>query len=339
MARRAAGTSRDATRDDVARLAGVSSAVVSYVVNDGPRPVAAATKARVLDAIDKLGYRPNTAARSLITGRSDLIGLVVPDVENQYFATLAKAVEVAAAKRGLRLVLGQAQPDQLPDLVESLAGHQVDGIITATPLPPDLLARTKRLTVPLVKLSLDQPMDAVPSLSPDFYGGAQQAVRHLAQVHGHRRIALVTGGAPMDVRERGWHDALLMLGLVPDCRVHTPWTTQGGREAAAPLLEQFPDATAAFVASDQQAAGLIAGLHALGRSVPDDLAVAGFDGALVGQFTIPPLTTVGVPFGEMAEDAVTQLTGATIDKRIYPTELIVRESCGCHPTQSSAVAS
>lgn len=140
--------------------------MVSYVVNDGPRPVAAATKARVLDAIDKLGYRPNTAARSLITGRSDLIGLVVPDVENQYFATLAKAVEKAAAARGVRLVLGQAQPDYLPELVESLAGHQVDGIITATPPPADLIARTGRLTFPLVKLSLDMSMDAVPSLSP-----------------------------------------------------------------------------------------------------------------------------------------------------------------------------
>jgi len=212
MVRGGAARGRDATRDDVARLAGVSSAVVSYVVNDGPRPVAAATKARVLDAIDKLGYRPNTAARSLITGRSDLIGLVVPDVENQYFATLAKAVEKAAAARGVRLVLGQAQPDYLPELVESLAGHQVDGIITATPPPADLIARTGRLTFPLVKLSLDMSMDAVPSLSPDFYGGTQSAVRHLAEVHGHRRIALVTGGSPMDVRERAWVDALHGLG-------------------------------------------------------------------------------------------------------------------------------
>jgi len=80
---------RDATRNDVARLAGVSTAVVSYVINDGPRPVAPATKARVLDAIDKLGYRPNIAARALITGRSELIALVVPDVENPYFGALA----------------------------------------------------------------------------------------------------------------------------------------------------------------------------------------------------------------------------------------------------------
>ena len=238
-------------------------------------------------------------------------------------------VEKAAAKRGLRLVLGQAQPAQLPDLVESLASHQVDGIITATPLPPDLLVRTRRITVPLVKLSLDQPMDAVPSLSPDFYGGAQQAVRHLADVHGHRRIALITGGEPMDVRERGWHDALLLLGLVPDCRVQTLWTTEGGRDAAALLLKDHPDATAVFAASDQQAAGLIAGLQARGRRVPDDIAIVGFDGALVGEFTVPPLTTCGVPFKQMSSDAVAQLAGGTIDKKIYPTKLIVRQSCGC----------
>ena len=99
---------RDATRDDVARLAAVSSAVVSYVVNDGPRPVAPATRARVLDAIAKLDYRPNKAARSLITGRSHLLGLIVPDLENQYFAGLAKAVEKEAGERGLRLVLAQS---------------------------------------------------------------------------------------------------------------------------------------------------------------------------------------------------------------------------------------
>lgn len=89
---------RDVTRNDVARLAGVSSAVVSYVVNNGPRPVAEATRARVQAAIDKLGYRPNAAARSLITGRSDLLGLIVPDLRNPYFAALAQAVEVAARR-------------------------------------------------------------------------------------------------------------------------------------------------------------------------------------------------------------------------------------------------
>lgn len=280
MVRRTTGSGRDATRDDVAKLAGVSSAVVSYVVNDGPRPVAAATRTRVLDAIDKLGYRPNIAARSLITGRSGLIGLIVPDVENQYFATLAKAVERAAAERGLRLVLGQAQPDDLPRLVESLAGHQVDGIITATPPPPDLIARTGRLTIPMVKLSLDMPMDTVPSLSPDFYGGSQAAVRHLADVHGHRRIALVTGGSPMDIRERAWNDAVLALGLTADRRVRTEWTSEGGRLAAAELLHRHPDATAVFVASDQQSTGLIAGLYAAGVRVPDDIAIASFDGSL-----------------------------------------------------------
>ena len=108
MSSGAVRTTRGATRDDVARLAGVSSAVVSYVVNNGPRPVAEATRQRVLDAIDKLGYRPNAAARSLIMGRSDLVGLVVPDVRNPYFAAIAQEIEAAARARGLTLVLAQS---------------------------------------------------------------------------------------------------------------------------------------------------------------------------------------------------------------------------------------
>ena len=174
-------------------------------------------------------------------------------------------------------------------------------------------------------------MDAVPSLSPDFYGGTQGAGRHLAEVHGHRRIALITGGSPMDIRERAWVDALHGMGLTPDCRVHAEWSTPGGRAAAAQLLTRYPDATAVFVAADQQAVGLISGLYAAGRRIPDDIAVASFDGSLTARFTVPPLTTVGVPFDAMAHDAVAQVLGAPVEHKVYPTTLIIRQSCGCPP--------
>lgn len=108
----------------------------------------------------------------------------------------------------------------------------------------------------------------------------------------------------MDVRERAWVDALHGLGLQPDCRVHAEWSTPGGRDAAARLITQHPDATAVFVAADQQAVGLISGLYAAGVRIPDDLAIASFDGSLTARFTVPGLTTVGVPFDAMAKDAV-----------------------------------
>ncbi|HSN42960.1 MAG TPA: LacI family DNA-binding transcriptional regulator [Propionibacteriaceae bacterium] len=339
MPRKTTSEARDATRDDVARLAGVSTAVVSYVVNDGPRPVAAETRAKVLEAIDKLGYRPNVAARSLITGRSDLIGLVVPDVANPYFGALARAVEDSASARGLRVVLVQSNDEDLPDLVNSLAGHQVDGIITATLPPPDLFARTSRIKVPMVKLSLALPNDSIPALWPDFYGGSMVAVSHLVEVHGHRRVALVTGGEQLDARGKAWRDALEGFGLRADSVVHADWSSEGGRAAAGELLERFPDVTAVFVTSDQQAIGLLSGLHIAGRRVPDDLSLASFDGSLGAEFTVPSLTTVGVPFSDMARDAIDELLGAPADDRMYPTSLIVRESCGCSPAgQSTATA-
>jgi LacI family transcriptional regulator len=335
MALQVNGAPRNATRNDVARLAGVSTAVVSYVVNEGPRPVAPATRARVLAAIDKLGYRPNTAARTLITGRSDLIGLVVPDVENPYFAALAKAVVKAAAHRGLRVMLAQSLDEELPALLDSLAGHQVDGIITATlPLAYEV-GRRSRAQAPTVKLSLEYTGDSMPAFWPDFHGGSQDAVRHLIEVHGHERIAFVTGAERLDGRERGWRDAMAASGLRAERVVRVPWSCEGGRLAAAEILKD-PAITAVFVASDQQAIGLLAGLRALGSSVPGDLAVVSFDGSASAGYTVPGLSTAGVPFAPMATDAIDVLMGGRTPERMYPTTLVLRESCGCPPHSAGA---
>ena len=333
MAGQPTGQHREATRNDVARLAGVSTAVVSYVVNDGPRPVAPATRARVLDAIAKLGYRPNTVARSLITGKSGLIGLVVPDVENPYFASLARSVETAVADRDLRMVLAQSTTETLGDLVDSMAGHLVDGVILATLPGADLLSRVGSIRVPLVKVGVALPTDPIPAVWPDFEQGARDAVRHLIDHHGHRAVALVTGGDPLESRENAWREVLAAHGLPTDAVVRIPWSAEGGYDAAGQLRDRFPDVTAAFVTSDQQATGLIAGLHRLGWRVPGRLAVASFDGSLGSRFTIPPLTTAAVSLAEMARDAVELLLGAEPVNRSYPATLVVRESCGCPPSE------
>lgn len=331
MGRSGAGATRSATRDDVARLAGVSTAVVSYVVNDGPRPVAAATRERVLDAIERLGYRPNAAARSLITGRSGLIGLVVPDLENQYFAALAKALERAGSARGQRLVLAQADTPDFADLLASLAGHRLDGLVTASLPTLRALAEAGAAQLRVVRISQAPGLEGVPTLTPDYYTGAVAAVAHLVEVHGHRRIALVTGGDPGEPREHGWRDALDERGLSARSVVRVEWSPAGGREAATVLTEKHPEVSAVFVASDQQAVGVLAGLHALGRGVPTDLAVASFDGSAASAFTIPPLTTAQVPLDQMADDAMDELLGEPLVDRVYPTTLVVRESCGCPP--------
>ncbi|MHA6508415.1 LacI family DNA-binding transcriptional regulator [Tessaracoccus sp. Y1736] len=335
MSSEAARVTRGATRDDVARLAGVSSAVVSYVVNNGPRPVAPATRARVLDAIDKLGYRPNAAARSLIMGRSDLVGLIVPDVRNPYFAALAQAVEVEARAQGVNLVLAQGPTGHLDQLIESLSGHLVAGIITAAVPEPAAMAVVLRNKITMVRLSLVPPDVDDTSVYPDFYAGGREAVRHLVEVHGHRRIALIAGSDTLDNhrvvddRERAWRDVLGEAGLPTDALLRVNWSSAGGREAASRLVRDFPDCTAVFTMSDQQAIGLIAGLNALGRTVPDDIALTSFDGSPEAEFTVPPLTTAGVPMGAMAKAAVRQLLHPGGAGQVFRPELILRTSCGC----------
>lgn len=328
---------RGATRDDVAKLAGVSSAVVSYVVNSGPRPVAEATRLKVLDAIDKLGYRPNAAARSLITGRSDLVGLIVPDVSNPYFAALAQAVEVEARAEGVSLVLAQSLAGQLSPLVESLSGHLVAGVITAAVPEPEAIATLSRGRITMVRLSLVPPDIDATAILPDYHAGARDAVRHLIEAHGHRRIALVAGSDTPDTpalvadeRQRGWEDAMASAGLPTDAVVRVNWSSAGGWRAASRLLSDHKDCTAVFTMSDQQAIGLIAGLTAAGRRIPDDYAIASFDGSPQAEFTIPPLTTASVPMKKMAKAAVQQLLHGSTSDRMFGPELIVRRSCGCH---------
>jgi len=326
---------RAVTRDDVARLAGVSTAVVSYVINDGPRPVAEATRARVQAAIDKLGYRPNASARALMTGRADLVGLIVPDIRNPYFAALAQAAESAARARSVKLVLAQAENGQIRDLVESLNAHQAVGIITAATPEPSSIAYAERSRTPLVQLSVISPIGG-PAIWPDFRGGARAAVRHLVGVHGHRRIALVMGSdfpdrndEPPDGRESGWRDALGEAGLTTEHLIRVPWSAAGGAEAAARLATDHREATAVFTSSDQQAIGLIAGLQHTDRSIPADLALASFDGSPEAAYTVPSLTTVSVPLAEMAANAVAEALDRTGGSRQHQTNLVIRRSCGC----------
>lgn len=337
---------RGVTRDDVAKLAGVSSAVVSYVINDGPRPVAKATRLRVLDAIDKLGYRPNAAARSLITGRSDLIGLIVPDIQNPYFAALAKAVEIEARAQGVNVVLGQGVTVDMAGLVEALSGHLVAGIITAALPEPQAIEILRRNRIKVVRLSLVPGSFDASLTVPDYYGGAKVVVEHLIS-HGHKRIGLIMGsdyphrGAGwVDGREIGWRAALTEAGLPADAVVYTHWSPEAGREAIGQLLAAHPDVTACFTSSDQQAIGVLAGLAARGRKVPDDLALASFDGSPQAEFTIPPLTTASVSMAEMARSAVGQLLapGSERTEETLPVELVIRRSCGCSEVAVSAGA-
>jgi LacI family transcriptional regulator len=325
------------TRNDVARYAGVSSAVVSYVVNGGPKKVAPATEARVQNAIRVLGYRPNAAARALKLGSTETIGLVIPDNSNSFFSLLAHAVEDAAAELGYALLLTNSDGNLAKERrnIRNLAARQVDGVLLSSVLMEPDLAELESADIRAVLLNHSADAPGFNSVGVDLVAGAKSAVEHLIG-HGHTNIALAMGtntGNFLDGREQGWLRALTEAGLPEGPIARSPFTREGGYIAGQRLLASADKPTAIFASSDLQAVGILRALHEAGVSVPDDIALASFDGSAEAEYSWPPLTTVKQPAKAMAEAAVSALIGAQRNREsehlIFPPELQVRRSCGC----------
>lgn len=324
------------TRQDVAELAGVSSAVVSYVVNSGPRNVAPATRDRVLSAIQQLQYRPNATARALKRGVSEIIGLVISDNTNPYFAEFARAIERVAAARGLAVIfINSAEShDHETELVGKMLSRQVDGLLWASNDDSPDVAAVQASGTSLVLLDRARHMDGVASLGVNFREASRVAVDHLIG-HGHDTVALICGdatGASTTDRQAGWADALDAAGLAKGPVVYEQFTREGGYAAGKVLLQMDARPTAVYVTSDLQAVGLLRALHEHGVLVPDDIAVVTFDGSVESEFTWPPLTAMHQPVEDMARtaiDALTSPSNAGGGHTAFVADLVIRESCGC----------
>lgn len=331
-----------AGRVDVARLAGVSPAVVSYVTN-GSHPVGAATRARVLAAIEELGYRPNAIARSLATSRSNTLGLLLPDSSNPYFAELSSAIEDAAFAAGYAVLLGNGADERSREraYVRSFLDYRVDGVIVC---PGDdsshAMEELSSASMPLVVTDrLSQDM-AFPAVVVDNTAGSRAATEHLIG-HGRRVFACISGSSetsPARDRAAGWEQALTAAGLIVDrsLLLFVDFSVEAGWQATRELLEREHGIDAMFVASDLQAVGALRALADSGRRVGEDVSVVGFDGIRLGDYISPSLTTVAQPFDAIAATVVERLLElinrpATADPapRILPTRLQIRESCGC----------
>ncbi|HZX05598.1 LacI family DNA-binding transcriptional regulator [Kribbella sp.] len=313
------------TRNDVALHAGVSTAVVSYVVNDGPRKVAPETRDRVLAAIRALGYRPNESARALRMGTSRTFGLITPDGGNPLFAELAKAIDREAAARGYVVLQTSADGDPQTEnaKIAELLARQVSGLVLVAPTDAP---RLDKVEVPVI--AVNRRLRAVSSVRPAYHEGARLAVEHLIS-HGHRRIGLVIGGAGHPERELGWREALALAGLPEGPIARATFSRDGGYRAGQTLLRHEP--TAIFASSDLQAIGVLRALHEEGVDVPGDVAVVAFDGTPETEYTWPPLTVVRQPVEALAREAVRRLIEGeqSVEALTVPTELIRRRSCGC----------
>lgn len=325
------------TRADVAQSAGTSAAVVSYVLNDGPRPVAEATRLRVLAAVESTGYRPDGIARALASGDSRTLGLVLPDLSNPFFTALGHALEVAASKVGLVFLLGDSaeNPEQQSALIQRFLSHRVDGLVIVGVDEAIDLAPARSAGVPVVLLDRTLVDPEVSTVAIDNQAAARAATEHLIE-HGRSRIALVSGPgelATAEARARGWEEAMRAGNLSADERwVHrTGFDRRGGYRAGLELFSDAKGLDAVFVASEQQAIGLLRAAHETGTRIPDDVAVVAFDGTEASEYCVPSLTTISQPFEELATHALelVRIPRERARNIVCDFELVRRTSCGC----------
>ncbi|MDN3295097.1 LacI family DNA-binding transcriptional regulator [Streptomyces ficellus] len=331
------------TLDEVAALAGVGRGTVSRVVNNAPG-VKEATRLLVQQAIDRLGYVPNRAARALAGSRADAVALVIPESARRFFAEpffsdIVHGVSAGLADTEMQLLLTLVRSDkERQRFVQYARAGRVDGVLLVSvhdsePLP-DLLAE---LEVPTVLSGRRRGDESVSYVDSDNVGGARAAVRHLVGT-GRRAIATITGPQDMygaQCRLRGYREAMReAFGEVdPALTARGDFTEESGRRAADELLARCPDLDAIFAASDVMAAGALHMLRAAGRRVPEDVAVVGFDDSPIAQHTDPQLTTVRQPVEEMGRamaqvllEAVQKPEAAAWRHVILRTELVVRAS-------------
>lgn len=323
---------------DVADAAGVSVATVSRLLN-GSLQLPPETKERIDKAIRDLRYEPNPHARRLSRGRSETIGLVVPDIANPFFATLVAAVEQEADKRGLALSLHATlnRPGREISYVTALARNHVDGLIFVTNHPDDgELAAVINQAGKVVIVDEDVPNAIVPKLFADNEEGGYLAGRHLAD-HGHRHIVYIGGPQEMiSTRRRflGLERALMERGEpFQVTRYEGSFTVEFGRQAARRFIDEGKQATGIFASSDEIAIGLIEVLLAEGVSVPGEVSVIGFDDVGPLHLFAPPLTAIRQPVRALGERALALLLETNWQEpetlrseELLPVEIVERNS-------------
>ncbi len=317
---------------DIAIATGVSRSTVSRILNNAPLavPVAHETRERVLAAARDLEYRPNPLARALRGAPTMLLGAIVRDITDPFFAGAVEAVSSAARARGYNIVLGlaHARATEAFELATILEARQCDGILLLGDMgdQPRLLADLRGSHVPVVAMWQGTRLHLIPGVQVDNHLGTRIAVEHLSGL-GHRRIAFV-GGRPLgDIRERqaAYTEAVSAItGEIPAGYLqHVANTPEGGEAALGALLRVTPRPTAIVASTDVLAIGVLRGALLSGVKVPDELSVVGFDDIPMARSTVPGLTTIRMPTAAMAAEAVVLAVGPSDgeadDRRAGPT--------------------
>jgi LacI family transcriptional regulator len=329
-----------ATIKEVAVLAGVSSATVSHVIN-GTRYVSDTVRDQVLNAMKELDYRPNDLARSLRSGVTHTLGLIIPDSSNPFFAELGHCIENAAFKAGYSVILCNTESDMRKELlyVDVLTKKLVDGMIfVAAGENADIFKSLVELDIPVVVMDRNYEGLDLEVVSSDNHQGGVMATNHLISL-GHKRIGCVSGPSkinPSSKRLDGYVEALKSKGLPVDPRyiVQGDFHPESGFEAGRRLLALPERPTAIFACNDLMAMGVIKAAASMGLRVPEDLAVVGYDDIELASYTNPPLSTIKQPKVEMGLTALQIILDRISNRESgrqkiqLPVSLVVRSSCG-----------
>lgn len=326
------------TLRDVAALAGVSHQTVSRVINASER-VLPETKARVEAAIEKLGYRPNAIARSMVRGQTSTFGCLAPNLTDYTYASLIEGAETEVRRNGYFLLSSSANSEaDFVALIDELVGYRrVDGMFVISPFIDERFDHLPA-NIPVVFVGARSRSKLLHTVYLDNQEGSCRAARHLVDL-GHTVIAQVTGPHLEDCvedRSHGYEQALLEAGITPDpdLTVEGNWTATSGYEAFQQIRARGLNPTAYVVQNDRMAVGVLRAARDAGLRVPEDLSVVGFDDMPLASYFDPPLTTIRQDTFAMGRAAAQRLVELLTQTEIshqhirFPAELVVRKSTG-----------
>ncbi|HSL46971.1 MAG TPA: LacI family DNA-binding transcriptional regulator [Anaerolineales bacterium] len=338
------------TQVDVARLAGVSRATVSYVLNghtEGRVPISDETRQRVLDAIEQLGYEPDARAQALRSGNTNTIALIIPDLRNPHFCEYATGIEEAARASGYHLLISSTtlNDEYAVDIFKDLSRRRFDGLILASSFILEseeaqaTLEQVRRRGLPIVELSENYGVDSV---AADYRDATREVMSYLLSL-GHRRIGLIYGVGGHELAEdrlQPYRDSLDAAGIpfdrdfIAECGP----TIEDGYQAARKLLELMPRPTAIIAINDLLIMGALRAAADLGLHVPNDLSLVGYDDIPMANYLVPRLTTVTKDAHALGTKAFEALMARMQNpdlprQRIHaPAKFIIRESTGRAPS-------
>jgi len=321
---------------EVAALAGVSPTTVSHVFS-GKRVVSSATRERVLEIVQTLGYRPNNVARNLRTRQSKMVAVVVPDITNPFYSVLTRGLADALSGADYGTFVCNTDGDVAREqrFIEDVLDRGVDGVVmAAVNVSPEAIVALADLGTPFVCMGTDVEHPHVDRIWADDIAGSREATAHLL-AHGADRVAMIQGPDDSGGRGEGYREALETAGVPfrPELVVHGDWTRHGGHDAMCRLLELRERPAAVFCANDLMAIGAMDAAHEAGLRIPEDLRLAGFDDIEAATLVSPALTTVqnasyetGRTAGELLLDRMTGRHGRGQRSVVLPCRLVVRGS-------------